>query len=150
MSSGVRTFALKMPNRGRGRFRGNDHKLHHHRQSVTSACGHQQTSPDLHCAKQLAPQDGYCALLSCVALFYAAQYYAVLCYTMSRHAMSSHALPCSALPGVVCQDVPYKSIVLVSCTVRKWHVRMCYIRALCWCLDFSCKYRLSCMCCSKC
>lgn len=81
MSSEVRTFALKMPNRGKGRFKGNDHKLHHHTQSVKSACGHQQpTSLSLMHAKQLAaPQDGYSALLSCLVLCYAIQCQDMLC-----------------------------------------------------------------------
>ena len=118
MSSEVRTFALKMPNRGRGRFKGNDHKLHHHTQSVKSACGQQQTPPDFPCAKQLAPQVDDSAVLSCVVLRYAmlcctAVLYAVLC-TASRHAVSNHAVPYSALPSVACQDVRYKSVVLVS------------------------------------
>ncbi len=126
MSSEVRTFALKMPNRGKGRFKGNDHKLHHHTQSVKSACGHQQTPPEL---KTAGTKDGYstvlcCAVLCCVVLryamlcyamlCYAAVYYAEFCHAMSTHAMSSRALPYLAQPGAAFQDVLYNSSVLVS------------------------------------
>ena len=137
MSSEVRTFALKMPNRGKGRFKGKDHKLHHHTQSVKSACGHQQAPPVLPCAKQLAPKDGYSALLSCVVLCYAMLCYAMLCYAtlryatlcyaMLRYAMLCYAVLCCAM--LCCAMLCYAVLccALLCCSILSY-VMLCYVK----------------------
>lgn len=84
MSSEVKTFALKMPNRGKGRFKGNDHKLHHHAQSVISMWS-PTDSITFPYAKQLAPQGDYCALLT--VLCCATLQYTKLCFAVQRQDM---------------------------------------------------------------
>jgi len=159
-----------MPNRGKGRFKGKDHKLHHHTQSVKSACGHQQTPPVLPCTKQLAPKDGYSALLSCVVLCYAMLRYATLCYAMLCYAVLCCAMLCCAMLcfatlqytklcyAVLCQDMLCRAVLCHIQPFQVWHVRMCYTTILEGCAGVlkgmqgtsSCNYRLSCMCCSTC
>ncbi len=131
MSSEVRTFALKMPNRGKGRFKGKDHKLHHHTQSVKSACGHQQAPPVLPCAKQLAPKDGYSALLSCVVLCYAMLCYAMLCYATLLYATLCYAMLCYAM--LCCAMLCYA----VLCCAMLCCAMLCYAVLCCAMLCFA-------------